>query len=409
MGVAAERLKRFALGRSSDEGAARQSEQLGKTDAVRPKGCLIWVISETAAEAGPSAALSQALAQRLDQVVYTLVTPLDETPLAPALDKEVIHQFAPIDTEGTIQRFLDHWQPEVCLVLGNPQRPKLFAAAARRGIPLLHAATDRPIDPVPRRHPAYLPLFHTSFAPSAAEANALRLGLSGTETNVEITGPLTDTAYALPCNEAECDDLSKLLGGRPVWLASEVDAAEITVVEAAHRKAFRSAHRLLLIIVPKLGLDTDAIVRQLENSGWRVAQRSNLDEPDPEIQIYLADTEEELGLWYRLAPASFIGGSIQSDVEPTDPFAPAALGSAVLCGPNKGKNPARFEALAAQGACVEVNSAEELGAAVITLLAPDKAASLAQAGWATTTESAHVVERIAEVMEGLLTEAEDGT
>ena len=42
---------------------------------------------------------------------------------------------------------------------------------------------------------------------------------------------------------------------------------------------------------------------------------------------------------------------------------------------------------------------EDLAEAIITLLAPDKAASLAQAGWSVTTESANVVERIAEVLE----------
>jgi 3-deoxy-D-manno-octulosonic-acid transferase len=239
---------------------------------------------------------------------------------------------------------------------------------------------------------------HTVFSPSASEANAMRLQLRNQDIKVEITGPLSDTVFALRCNEAECDDLARNLGGRPVWLAAEVERDEVAILEAAHRKAFRSAHRLLLILVPRDATDADGIVADLEALGWRVAKRSDQDEPDPETQIYMADTEGELGLWYRLAPASFIGGTLSADVQPTDPFAPAVLGSAVLHGPNTGENPARFRALAANGASLPVANAEELGNAVISLLAPDRAASLAQAAWATTTESAHVVERMADVM-----------
>ena len=42
---------------------------------------------------------------------------------------------------------------------------------------------------------------------------------------------------------------------------------------------------------------------------------------------------------------------------------------------------------------------ESLGGAVETLLAPDKAAALAQAGWAVTTESAPVVDELVELLD----------
>ncbi len=397
----------MALGQSSEEATDRRSEQLGQTEAQRPDGCLVWVLTETSATAGPAPALAQALSGRLEQTVETLVTPIDETPLVQSVAERTIHQYAPGDTDGTITRFLDHWHPDFCVVIGQPARPNLLIAAKARGIPLYQVAAQR-MATSPRKLPGYLAAFDTCFASSASEANLLRAHLKNGSTQVEITGPLSDTVYALPCNEAECDDLSKLLGGRPVWLASEVRGPEIDIVEAAHRKAFRSAHRLLLILVPRTGEDAGEIVSRYEERGWRVARRTNLEEPDPETQVYVADTEdEELGLWYRLAPVSFIGGSLKTDTEPTDPYFAAALGSAVLHGPNLGSNPARFDALEKHAASMPVSNADDLGEAIITLLAPDKAASLAQAGWAATTESAHVVERLAEVMAERFFERED--
>lgn len=336
-----------------------------------------------------------------------LVTPLDEMPLPASVEAEVIHQLAPGDTEGTIQRFLGHWRPDFCLTIGFPARPKLLAAAHARGVPLYHASSRRDLSGGTRRFPTYLEGFSICFAPSAAEANLLRSHVRNSDAKVEITGPLTDTVNALPCNEAECDELATLIGGRPVWLAMGVNGLEVGIAEAAHRKAFHSAHRLLMVLVPADPSDGPQIAKRLEKLGWRVALRSEDEEPDGDVQVYIADTKDEGGIWYRLAPATFVGGTLQRNVEPVDPFAPAALGSAVLCGPNHGRNPTRFDVLAAQGASLAVLNAEDLGEAVITLLAPDKAASLAQAGWSVTTESAHVVERLAEVMEELVYERED--
>ncbi len=399
IGVAAERLKHFAFGRATQDGSLRSGEKLGQTDAERPEGFLVWILCDTAAEAGPAPALCHAIGERLEREVTGLVTPLDELPLVSAPQSGIVHQFAPADTEGTIHRFLDHWRPDVVVVIGRPARPRLMAETAARDIPLFYAAGHRDVGSAARRHPGYFDLFERCFTSSASETNLLRQQFPKRSERFETTGPLSDTVFALGCDDAECDSLAQRLGGRPVWLAAEVDGIEINMVETAQRKAFRSAHRLLLILVPRPGAKGKKVARQLEDLGWRVALRSNNQEPDNETQVYIADTEGELGLWYRLAPATFVGGSFQPGEEPGDPFAPAALGSAVLHGPNLGKNPARFAALQANGASLRVANADELGEAVISLLAPDKAASLAQAGWAVTTESAHVVERVAEVVE----------
>lgn len=402
--MAAERLRRLARGELSRPEPERKPERLGQSTIARPEGLVLWVLAEKSSEIGPAPALAQEVSRRLGLPLHVLATPLSDTPLVPSVENAVIHQLAPADSEGSARRFLDHWRPDAALVFGTPPRGQLLNEAATRRIPLFGAASDRNSITSQRRLPSYLKHFHTFFAASASEATLLRPALKAAETVIEIAGPLTDTVNAPPCNEAECDDLAKLLGGRPVWLAADVDGIEIDIAEAAHRKAFRSAHRLLLVLVPRPNCDAAEIVERFERDGWRVARRSTMAEPDPEIQIYIADTENELGFWYRLAPACFIGGSILRQGIPTDPFAPAALGSAVLHGPNTGPNPSRFERLAENNASLPVRNADELAEAVVTLLAPDKAASLAQAGWATVTESAHVIECIADVMEEVLGE-----
>ena len=372
---------------------------MGQASEPRPEGCLIWIVARTAAEAGASQAVAKELSILRSTPIQCLVSTETEDPLVPSLAREILHQLVPVETPGSIERFLDHWGPDVGISIGAIDRPKLFRAASERGIPLFHVSPERKER---RKYPAYLEAFEACLAASAAEMRVLRDQFGETTVKIEITGPLHDTTHALPCNEAEVDELAKLLGGRPVWLAAKAQPEEIETIEAAHRRAFRAAHRLLLILVPSALEDAPKIRQELESKGWRTALRSEGGEPDGDVQVYIADTKDEMGTWYRLAPTSFVGGTLSGKGAISDPFEPAALGSAVLHGPRLGDAPARFLSLIAHNGSIQVKDGEELGAAVETLLASDKAASLAQTGWAVTTEGASVVERLAELIDAAL-------
>lgn len=366
---------------------------------------MIWLHAKRASDAGPALALAQEVSRLRGEPVHCLVTTDTDQRLVPSLEGAVIHQLAPGETPGSIQRFFDHWTPDLGIEMGVTDRSRLFNAAAERELPLFHVSASR--DVAGRKYPDYLANFRATLAVSASESQAVAKQFHHSDMIVEITGPLCDTINALACNEAECDTLAQLLGGRPVWLAAQVVAGEIEMMESAHRRAFRAAHRLLLILVPADLEAAEEIRKFFEGQGWRTALRSEGGEPDPDVQVYIADTEDELGMWYRLAPTSFVGGTLIGGDAAADPFDPAALGSAVLHGPVLGPAPARFERLRGAGASIAIKTADALGETVLKLLSPDKAAILAQAGWAVTTESAHVVERLAELIDLALDDRED--
>ena len=106
----------------------------------------------------------------------------------------------------------------------------------------------------------------------------------------------------------------------PIAAASLPEVEEAAVI-AAHRSALRMAHRLLLILVPDRAERSDRLAAMLEASeGWQVARRSSEEEPDDETQVYIADAPSEMGLWYRLAPVTFMGGSLYGAGSQRDPF-----------------------------------------------------------------------------------------
>lgn len=354
------------------------------------------MVTDKIASAGAAPVVARALADLLEDDVHLLVAASDRDTANGLFPDTAYLAWQPEETTEDVEAFLKYWAPDLLLVIGAPAATTLVEAAVRQRVAVFHAAPERSEGNPPL--PDYLKATHTCLAASAAEAEVMRQRFGAKDLNIEITGPLSDTVAAPECDEAECDALIKLLAGRPVWLAASVGAMEIDMVERAHRRAFRAAHRLLLILSPAESENAAGIAEALEAEGWSTGLRSRGDLPDPDVQIYIADMPGDMGLWYRLAPSTFVGGTFMPTLAPGDPFAPAALGSAVLHGPHTGATPERFQRLDTQGASILVTNVEELGEAVVVLLSPDKAANLAQAGWATTTESAHVVERLAELM-----------
>jgi 3-deoxy-D-manno-octulosonic-acid transferase len=84
--------------------------------------------------------------------------------------------------------------------------------------------------------------------------------------------------------------------------------------------------------------------------GSRICARRAAGEPiAPDTAIYIADTMNELGLFYRLSPFCFLGGTLVP-MQGHNPLEPAVLNCAILAGPSRANSAQAFEAvLRAQG------------------------------------------------------------
>jgi 3-deoxy-D-manno-octulosonic-acid transferase len=212
---------------------------------------------------------------------------------------------------------------------------------------------------------------------------------------VAVTGRMEEESAVLPCLETERSALAKLLAARPVWFAASLPEEEEAAVLHAHRAALQQSHRLLLILLPAALDRTEALGRHLEeNEGWSVARRTRDEEPDQGAEIFVVDTPAECGLWYRLSPISFLGGSLHGRGPLRNPMEAAALGSAIIHGPRTDPYGAVSSLLAAARAARAVASPGDLADALGDLLAPDRAARLAQAAWSVASDGAEVTERV---------------
>src|SRR5207245_3963202 len=110
------------------------------------------------------------------------------------------------------------------------------------------------------------------------------------------------------------------------------------------------------------------IEAMLAARGLRTARRARGQPVTSEIDVYLADTMGELGLFYSLAGIAFVGGSLVAKGG-HNPFEAARLDCAVLHGPDISNCAGMATALAAADAAEAVSGPAALAQAVSTLLA----------------------------------------
>lgn len=369
---------------------------------ARPAGRMVWLHAPGADTL--RAVLKLAARLRDEDGVNILLT----TPADPGKVPGVMVQPPPLDTPAEARAFLAHWTPEIALFVDGEIRPALLAEAALRKVPIVMVGGRNPQflrdrdGWYPGLMRSLLPLFHSILTVDEPSARAFRKA-GAPSSQVEIVGRLEEESAALPCLEAERAALARIIATRPVWLAAALPEMEETSIIAAHRAALRLAHRLLLIIVPQDPARAESLARRLEaEEGWSVALRSAEQEPEPESEVYIADSASEYGLWYRLAPITYLGGSLLGTGSLRDPLEPAALGSAILHGPRPGSYGATFGRLGAARAARAVTSGADLGEAVSDLLSPDRAARLAQAAWAVASDGAEVTEKVLALVRRLM-------
>jgi 3-deoxy-D-manno-octulosonic-acid transferase len=393
--------RRLARGiASGQEDSDRGHERLGVTKVARPEGTLIWIHVGSEAEAlGLPDLIDRLREDREDAAI--LITTARHGPdelLAARLPSDIIQQFAPFPEGPGASAFLAHWRPDLCIWADNRLDPVLIDATGRTGIPMFLINARVPERPGGRWFPglrrALLKRFRHVLAGDVRAVAGLR-ALGVPEDRIEATGFLQEGGAPLPCSQAERDGLADVLAARPVWMAAGVTRDEIPMIAEAHRLAMRRSHRLLLVIVPERRDDGPTLAETFEAEGWVVGLRSKDDDPEPAVEIFIADLPDEYGLWYRLAPVAFMGGSLAGDGPGArNPYEAAALGSAVLYGPDMGLWRESYERLRDSGAARAVSDTESLARAVEFLLAPDKAAEMAAAAWEVTTSGAEATDRI---------------
>jgi 3-deoxy-D-manno-octulosonic-acid transferase len=344
------------------EDPARINERRGMTADVRPHGPLVWIHGASVGEVLAAAGLIERLRALNLRILLTSGTVTSAAVAAKRFPPDVIHQYVPYDSPRYVARFLDHWQPSLALFIESDLWPNLILAGAARRLPmvLINGRMSHRSFPRWRRISgtieALLGRFEVCLAQS--EVDAERFTALGSR-NVVTTGNLKLDVQAPPADNARLERLMAVTRGRPVIVAASTHHGEEEILAEMHRELARYFPQLLTVIVPRHPNRGEAIAGMIAASGLHVTLRSHKDLPTATTDIYVADTMGELGLFYRLAPIVFMGGSLVEHGG-QNPIEAIKLGAAIVHGPHVFNFTDVYDALDAGGGAKQASAQQAL-------------------------------------------------
>jgi 3-deoxy-D-manno-octulosonic-acid transferase len=374
--------------RQGKEDPERVGERRGLSLDTRPNGPLVWIHGASVGEVLAAAALIERLRALKLRILLTSGTVTSAAIVAKRFPPDIIHQYVPYDSPRYVARFLDHWRPSLALFIESDLWPNLILSASARRLPmvLINGRMSPRSFPRWRRArntiSALLGQFEVCLAQSKSDAD--RFAALGAR-NVITTGNLKLDVPAPPADSAKLEKLMAMTRGRPVVAAASTHPGEEEILIETHRRLASFFPGLLTVIVPRHPDRGTAVASLVTASGLRSMQRSHEELPAANTDIYIADTLGELGLFYRLAPAVFMGGSLVEHGG-QNPIEAVKLGAAIVHGPHVFNFSDVYEALDKAGGARMADGQETLVKQLGQLLADPKASETQAAAGARVVE-----------------------
>ena len=351
----------------------RLGERFGRgRTTVGPDG--VWVHAVSVGEVQAAAALIRELLRRYPQrgVVVSTSTPTGAQRVRSLFGDKVTHVYLPYDLPGAVRRFLNRIRPHMAIVMETEVWPNLFRECAQRRIPLVIASARLSQKSV-RGYRWLASLFKEALAEGieiAAQTQADADRFIGVGANPQHTHVVGSIKFDLEIPQEIRDQgrtlRESMFADREVWVAGSTHAIEEDIVLRAHAQLRASHPRALLVLVPRHPNRFDDVKASLGAQKVAYVTRSSRALPSAHTEVLLVDTLGELLMFYAAADIAFVGGSLVP-IGGHNLLEPAALGLAVVTGPNNFNAPDIARALFEREAAIEVRSDAELAVTIARL------------------------------------------
>ncbi|MDP3371930.1 MAG: 3-deoxy-D-manno-octulosonic acid transferase [Candidatus Paracaedibacteraceae bacterium] len=305
----------------------RYKERFGKSLIKRPRGRLVWFHS---ASVGETLSLQSFVANwneryPSDTILITTTTVTAAKLVAERFSKTIIHQFVPFDITPWIKRFLSHWSPDQVFFIESEIWPNIIQACKKRNIPLIllnARLSDRSFkrwSKFPTLAAYLLNQFTQCLAQGQETADRLKkLGVN----NVSIMPNLKFSAPSLPINQSDNAHFSKMLNGKPIWIAASTHPGEEEHIFNVHIELKKNLPDVITILAPRHPYRANSLVKMAkENQLLFKTLAEALKETSIITDGIVIDSIGQLGTFYNLSNAVFMGGSLiphggQNPIEP---------------------------------------------------------------------------------------------
>jgi 3-deoxy-D-manno-octulosonic-acid transferase len=318
-----------------------------------------------------------------------------------ANEPRIQHCYLPYDFPWAAERFLEHIQPKIGVIMETELWPNHIHQCAKRGIPTV-LANARLSERSARGYARFAKLTRPMLAEmnlfavqTETEAQRFR-DLGARPECVTVTGSIKfDLTIDPQLLERAVEQRQQWQASeRPVWIAASTHAGEDEIVLAAHRAVLKSHPDALLMLVPRHPERFGSVLELTRQQGFNSVQRSTAEPVTAETSVLVGDTMGELLYLYALADIAFVGGSLVPNGG-HNLLEPAALDKPVVSGPHLFNFLEIAAMLRNAGALAEVTDAAALATTVQRLIEqPQVAKDMADAGLAVMKANQGALQRL---------------
>ena len=363
------------------EDSIRYKEKLAKINIERGEGFLIWFHVASVGEAMSILPLIDGCIKekKINRILITSITLSSGKILEKRFNNnpKINHQFLPLDIISLINKFLDHWKPNLSIFIDSEIWPNLILKINEKKIPLLLVnarITKKSFDRwklVMGFAKKIFGKFDLCIASNNESENFLKI--LGSK-NIKNYGNLKFSNIKNDIKKLDFNFLNKIKN-RKVWCAASTHPSEEIICAEAHLKIKKNYNNILTIIIPRHIDRVKTIKEELSKFNINVLLVTELNNFDDKTDILLVNSYGEALKFYDISKYVFLGKSlVQSLIKDggQNPIEPARLGCKILHGPYVSNFAETYNYLKKLGITKEVNDSNKLSLSLIEELQKDK-------------------------------------
>ena len=354
------------------EDSKRINERFGISRKERPEGTIIWLHGTSVGESVAALALANSMKQNgygnNNNEFFLLTT---NTLSAAKLIKDkikkglpAIHQYHPYDHPKFVNKFLNHWKPNMAVFLESDFWPNLIYITAKSNIPTILASSQ-----MSNRSARFWTglgyflgkkIFSQVTDVLAVDPKQALLFKKLGAPNVKSLTSLKSIAEKPPIDKSYIRNLKKYLIRKKVLLAASTHPGEeelmIKLADLLRKQAYDN---ILIIIAPRHIKRSSIIQNRIKAAGFDIKSRSKAEFPYKNDTFYLSDTMGEMGSLMEVADLVYVAGSMVP-VGGHSPAEASQFGKPVIMGPHTEKCDAQIKDLVWSGGAVQIGKSPDM-------------------------------------------------
>ena len=357
------------------EDSIRYKEKLAKINIERGEGFLIWFHVASVGEAMSILPLIDGCIKekKINRILITSITLSSGKILEKRFNNnpKINHQFLPLDIISLINKFLDHWKPNLSIFIDSEIWPNLILKINEKKIPLLLVnarITKKSFDRwklIINFARKIFEKFDLCIASNKESENFLKI-LGSKEVknygNLKYSNTEDNTKQELDLN------FLNTIKNRKIWCAASTHSTEEILCAKTHLKIKENYKDIFTIIIPRHINRVNEINKELSNLNINVVLSSELSKVNNKTDVLLVNSYGEARKFYNISKYAFVGKSLMESLirdGGQNPIEPARSGCKIFHGPYISNFVEIYKYFSNLGIAKEVNNSNELRVSLV--------------------------------------------